>query len=61
MKHTSSDGQVLDEIEVGPFYMIGDDNGALAVRQLIATSDDVCLVVVLANLLDAPPRCFGYS
>lgn len=54
-EHLGSHGQVLDHVEVAPPDMVGDDDGRLADRELVARDDDPCAVEPLEDELDARP------
>ena len=39
-KHAGSDGQLLDHIKIGPFYVVGDDYGRLVAWKPVTAGDD---------------------
>lgn len=54
-EHAGFDGQMLYEIEVGPFHMVGNDNGAFTTWQFVSSGNDVGFVRILENALDSQP------
>lgn len=46
---------MLDHVEVAPADMVGDDDGRLADRELVARDDDPRAVEPLEDELDAGP------
>lgn len=60
-QHAGAQGEGLDHVEIRPFDVVADDDGAFAGWERVACDADVGAVLGREDALDVRPDCAGYK